>query len=131
MEFVNKKTKDGKIVKLKNYKRRAMINKIKRRILLILLVLIVLIFILLYAPFMKIKKINCYGNKQVMAEDIISTSNICIGNNIFRINKNKATESIVNNPYINKVTITRKLPSTININVEECQVYAYVKTGNK
>lgn len=131
MEYINKKTKDGKVVKLKNYKRRALINRIKRRLFLFLFVLIILIFILLYAPFMQVKSINCYGNNLIKTEDIISSSQICKGNNIFRINKSKAISLIKENPYIKDVKISRKLPSTININIEECRVSAYIKNGNK
>lgn len=130
MEYINKTTKDGKVVKLKNYKKKVKINKIKRRLFLVLFLLIILIIILLYAPFMQIKKINCYGNSVISSEDIVLNSKICIGNNIFRINKNKAIDYIDDNPYVKTVNIYRKLPSTININIEECQVFAYLKKDN-
>ncbi len=126
MKYVDKTTEGGKIVKLKNYKKRAKRNRIKRKILLVFLILIILIFILLYAPFMKVKTINCIGNEKISAEEIVSASKICIGNNIFRINKIKAINSIEDIPYIKDITIDRKLPSTININVEECIVRAYI-----
>ena len=131
MEYINKQTKDGKIVKLKNYKKRALINRIKRRLFLILFILIILIIILLNAPFMQIKKINCFGNNLVKTEDIITSSKIYKGNNIFRINKSKAIKLIKEYPYVKDVKISRKLPSTINININECQVASYIKNGNK
>lgn len=126
MKYVDKTTEGGKVVKLKNYKKRAKRNKIRRKILLFFLILIILIIILLYAPFMKVKNINCIGNETITDEEIISLSKICIGNNIFRINKSKAIDCIDNISYIKNVTIDRKLPSTVNINVEECRVRAYI-----
>lgn len=126
MKYVDKTTEGGKIVKLKNYKKRAKRNRIKRKILLVFLILITIIIILLYAPFMKVKKINCIGNEKISTEEIISTSKICIGNNIFRINKSKAIDCIDDISYIKNVIIDRKLPSTVNINIEECIVRAYI-----
>ncbi len=131
MEYINKETRDGKIVKLKNYKRRALINRIKRRLFIALFIIIILIIVLLNAPFMQIKMINCVGNRFVTSEEIVKSSQIYKGNNILRINKSKSIDLIKTNPYIKNVIITRKLPSTININVEECQVCAYIKHGNK
>lgn len=126
MEYVNKKTHSGKIVKLKDYKRRAKINRIKRKLLLISLLLIILMFILLFAPFMQIKKINCIGNSRISSEDIIASSKINIGDNIIRISKKGAIDGIDDLAYVKKVEIDRKFPSTLNIKIVECQVYACV-----
>lgn len=126
MGYIEKTTKDGKVVKLKDYKKRVRRNKFKRKLLLFCLLMFVLIMILLYAPFMKVKKISCTGNNLVSAEEIIGASKICKGNNIFRINKGKAIDNIDDFPYIKSVKVDRKLPSTVNIIVEECKLSAYV-----
>lgn len=131
MGYVSKTTKDGKVVKLKNYKRRVKINRIKRKLFLVMFLLIILAIILLFAPFMQIKKINCSGNAVVQTDEIISSSKIVVGDNIFRINKKRAIDSIDDNPYIKTVKIDRKLPSTINILVEECQVRAYIEKNKQ
>lgn len=131
MEYISKKTHSGKVVKLKNYKRRAKINKLKRKLLLILLLLIILIIILLFAPFMQIRKINCIGNNKVSAEDIIASSNIKNGDNIIRINKKKAIDGIDDISYVKNVKIERKFPSTINIKIVECQVYSYIPINDQ
>ncbi len=126
MKLIDKTTESGKVVKLNDYKKRVRRNRLKRKILLFIFILIILFTILLYAPFMKIKTINCTGNEKISAEEIISSSNICFGNNIFRINKGKAEDNIENISYIKNVSIDRRLPNSININVEECQVRAYI-----
>lgn len=126
MGYVEKTTKDGKVVKLKDYKKRVRRNKFKRKLLLLCFIVFIVIMILLYAPFMKVKTISCTGNTSISAEEIISASKICKGNNIFRINKSKAIDYIENFSYIKSVKIDRKLPSTVNIIVEECKLSAYV-----
>lgn len=131
MEYVSKTTREGKVVKLKNYKRRARINKLKRKLLLLFFLLIILFLILLFAPFMQIKTINCTGNNKISAEEIITASNINVGDNIIRINKKKAIDCIDDIPYIKSVDIDRKYPSAINIKVVECQVHAYVPLNDK
>ena len=131
MKLVNKTTEGGKVVKLKDYKKRVRRNRLKRKLLLVLLILLVIALILLYAPFMKIKNINSVGNEKVPCEEIIASSQIYKGNNIFRINKSKATKNIEDIPYIKSVSIDRILPSTISIIVEECQVCGYILDNKK
>ena len=131
MEYISKKTNSGKVVKLKNYKRRAKINKIKRKLLLLLLLLIILIVILLFAPFMQIKKINCIGNSKITTDEIIASSSIKKGDNIIRLSKKKAKDGINDLAYIKNVEIEKKLPSTINIKVVEAQVCAYIPIDDK
>lgn len=130
MKYINKTTENGKVVKIKNYKKRAKINKIKRKMLLFFLLVLTVTIVLTYAPFMKITKINCAGNEKLTSEDIISASKICIGNNIFRVNKNKAINNIKTIPYIKEVSIKRRLPSTMNITVTENRVYSYINLDN-
>lgn len=131
MEYVDKTTKDGKVVKLKNYKRRARINRIKRKLLLLFLLLIILVIILLFAPFMQIKKINCTGNVHIASEEIIKASGIYAGDNIIRINKSSAIDNIDNISYIKSVEIDRKFPSTLNIKIVECHIHAYIEQDKK
>ncbi len=127
MKYIDKTTQSGKVVKLKNYKRRARRNKIRRKVLLFLLIFVAISFFLMYAPFMKVKSINCYGNSKITSEELVSTSGFCIGNNIIRVNKSKALKSISDLPYVRNVKIRRRFPSKINIAITECQVYAYAK----
>lgn len=132
MRYISKTTNNGKVVKLKNYKRRAIINKIKRRILIFVLVVSLVWLGLAYAPFMKIKNIDCYSNVKIPSKDIISASKICKGNNILRINTKRAIKLIKQTlPYADEVKIRRKFPSTVNINVIESEVASYTKMKDK
>lgn len=71
------------------------------------------------SPIFNIKDIQVSNNNQVSAETIISLSEIKIEENIFRFNSSKATDKIKENAYIEKVKIHRKIPHTIQIEVEE------------
>lgn len=127
MKYIDKTTQSGKVVKLKNYKRRARRNKIRRKVLLFLLILVAISFFLMYAPFMKVKSINCYGNSKIESKELVSASGFCIGNNIIRVNKSKALKTISDLPYVRDVKIRRRFPSKINIAITECQIFAYAK----
>lgn len=131
MGYIDKTTMDGKVVKLKDYKKRVRRNKMKRKFLLVCFLLFIVIMILLYAPFMQVKMINCTGNIYVSTEEILAASKICKGNNIFRINKNKAIDLIEDISYIKSVKIDKRLPSTINIIVEECKLSAYILSNKE
>lgn len=132
MRYISKTTNNGKVVKLKNYKRRAIINKIKRKILFFVLIVGLIWLGLAYAPFMKIKNIDCYSNVKISSKDIISASKICKGNNILRINTKRAIKLIKQTlPYADEVKIRRKFPSTVNINVIEAEIASYVKMKDK
>ena len=132
MRYISKTTNDGRVVKLKNYKRRVLINKIKRRVLVFALIAVLIWLGLAYAPFMKIKSIDCYSNVKIPSKDIISASKICKGNNILRINTKRAVKLIKQTlPYADEVKIRRKFTSTVNINVIEAEVASYVKMKDK
>lgn len=130
MRYIDKTTKSGKVVKLKNYKKRVRRNRLKRKLALFLLIFIALAVFFTNVPFMRVKNIYCYGNSKVASEELISASGFCIGNNIIRVNKSKALDEIAKLPYVKTVKIRRKLPSRINIAITECDVAAYAKLGD-
>jgi len=131
MKYITKENKEGKVIKLKNYKRRAKINKIKRKLLLITILLIILLIILCYTPILQIRKINCIGNKTISYEDIISASNIKLGDNMIRTSKCDAIDNIDNIPYIKNVEIEKDFPSTILIKITECEINSYIEINKK
>ena len=93
------------------------IHVIKYTMLVILFITVILCA--MFSPLFNIKTIAVEGNKKIGEKEIISLSQIQIEENTFKLNKNKIIKQIKENPYINKVTITRKLPSNIIIQVEE------------
>lgn len=80
---------------------------------------ITLILCAMFSPLFNIKTIEVQGNEKVTESEIISLSQIQIEQNTFQLNKRKIKKQIKQNAYIGKVKISRKLPSTLIIQVEE------------
>ena len=110
-----KNTSSGKKVKNKKSSK-----KIATIFSLIILVAMIIVF-LLAAPIFNINNIKVEGNEKVSAEEIISLSQLKKGENIFKFN-NSIISNIKQNKYIENVTITRKLPDTVKITVEERKI---------
>jgi len=104
----------------------------RQRILFRLLLLVMIITMsttyLLKSDFLAIKNINIYGNSHIPSDEIISISRINIGDNILRIKKTAVEKDINSISYIKNVEVKRKLPSTININVEERKPVLQIKS---
>lgn len=72
------------------------------------------------AVFFKVETIEVTGNSRYTAQEITESGGIRVGDNLFLINKFKASEAITQSlPYISSVRISRKLPDTLCIAVEE------------
>lgn len=89
------------------------------------------------SPIFNMKEIQVVGNEQVSEETIISLSELKTGENIFRFGVFKVIGNLKENAYIEKVKIHRKIPSTVQIEVEERKhnysvdflgKYAYINT---
>lgn len=53
------------------------------------------------------------------AEEVILASGVELNTNIFKLSKKDVVSSVATLPYVKSVTVTKKLPSTILINIEE------------
>ena len=111
--------------KQKMSKKQRQILKKKKRIKLmlkftaLLIIIIAGIIIALVSPIFNIKEINVSNNNQINTETIISLSQLNLGQNIFKFNKNKVNKNIKTNAYIESVEIKRKLPNKVQIQIEE------------
>ena len=131
-------TKKKKISK-KERKRQKRIKRVK-----FILKLVVIIGIIaggttfaLVSPIFNIKDIIVTDNNKVPNDTIISLSTLQVEQNIFKVYTKNLENKIKENPYIEKVTIHRKLPSTVEIKVTERVAqyavdymgkYAYINT---
>ncbi len=71
----------------------------------------------------KINTIQVIGTSRYSAEDIIKESGILQGDNLFLIQKVSAENSLKEKmPYIGTVTISRKLPGTVQIEISDATV---------
>lgn len=89
------------------------------------------------SPIFNIKDIKVINNSQITSDTIISLSGLKPEENIFKFYKKNVINKIKENPYINSVEVHRKLPNTIEIDVEErtpafsvdyMGKYAYINT---
>lgn len=98
----------------------------KKKIILAILKWLILLMLLagsitylLLSPLFNIINVDVTGNSKISIEQIKSLSQIQIGENIFKIKKKEVINNIKENPYIDSVIVSRKLPNTIDIKVEE------------
>ncbi|MCX7884117.1 MAG: FtsQ-type POTRA domain-containing protein [Caloramator sp.] len=105
----------------------------KRKILIMFCLLLILIGIFLSVIFKSnyfvINNIIINNNKFVKKEELIVLCE-AKGQNIFLINKEKIKEKIENNPYIESVSIKKKLPCTIIIDIKEKKVKGLIRFEN-
>lgn len=126
IEMTNKnkiKREEKQKRKLKQEERKR--KKRKRRIQFVLKTVFLLGIIVggisfaMISPIFNIKEIQITNNKQVSSETVISLSELKTEENIFRFNTSKVINKIKQNAYIENVKIYRKIPSMIEIELEE------------
>ena len=91
----------------------------------------------LTSPIFNIREIKVFNNSQVPADTIISLSGLKIDENIFKFYNGNVINKIKENSYIEDVKVHRKLPNTVEIDIEEriaqysveyMGKYAYINT---
>ena len=83
--------------------------------------------IMLLTPGFDIKEIEVRGNAVLKEEEIIRSSGIIKGVNIFSVNLGEAKDNIKSMGYIESVKVNRSLPSTVKIDVVEEVGVGYIK----
>lgn len=82
----------------------------------------------LTTPVFNIASIEVYGNEKNSAQTYISLSKIDINStNIFAITESRINKDIKESPYVEMVTIKRKLPNILQIDVTERKVAYQIK----
>ena len=71
------------------------------------------------SPIFNIRDIEVLNNNEVSAETVISLSELKKDENIFKFNMANVSKKIKENAYIENVKISRKIPSTVKIEIEE------------
>lgn len=90
------------------------------------LLIAISIFAFLQSDYFAISEIIITGNKLVSNEQLISQSQIVRGMNIFRVNIEKTSRTLSEHSRLKDVKVTRILPSTISIEVEERNAVALI-----
>ncbi len=94
------------------------------------LVLICAAILAAVTVFFKVKEITVVGDTRYDAQELAKASQISVGENMFFLNKFAAIDRIFkDHPYLDEVTMHRRLPDTIEINVTECVPVAALESG--
>lgn len=83
--------------------------------------------IMLLTPAFDIKEIEVHGNSVLKDEEIIRSSGVVKGVNIFGISLGEAKDNIKSMGYVESVKVKRSLPSTVEITVVEEVGVGYIK----
>lgn len=114
-----KKSASSKKSEARTYSNTKTKNFLPLKVFACLILLVGLIIFLLCSSLFNIKNISVSGNNRLSENKIISLSTLEINNNMFRFNKSEIEKKIKENAYVESVKISRKLPSTVKINIEE------------
>ncbi|MGL5647723.1 MAG: cell division protein FtsQ/DivIB [Clostridium sp.] len=88
-----------------------------------------LVLILTKSTFLNVKKVVVEGENLALKESLEEKGEIFLEQNLLFIKPNEVEKKIMENPYVQKVTISKKLPNTIKVNVEESDIAFYTGKG--
>ena len=103
---------------------------------------ITMVLCIIFLPAFRVKTVNIEGNVVLTDEEILAMTGLeynahlmsGVSGNIFDIlslNYGKTEQMIMErNPYVESITISVKIPSTVTIEVKERQKIAYIKTAD-
>lgn len=82
------------------------------------------------AVFFKVDTIEVTGNSRYSEQEILDSAGLSVGDNMFLLNKYDAAAKITKSlPYVSSVRISRRLPDTLVLEVEEIQQPAALETA--
>lgn len=114
----------------KNKRRKKRSKKLVKFFVILILLFSGIISFCLFTPFFNLTEVIVTGAEQISEEQIIASSNLIYGENIFKINKSEVAKSIKGFPEIESVKISRKPFSKIQISVTETYPhYIFKSTG--
>ncbi|MCI8961994.1 MAG: FtsQ-type POTRA domain-containing protein [Clostridia bacterium] len=113
-----KKNKNPKIEKEKRMRKYRIIKSIFKLVIFIAL-LTGLVVYAFTSPIFNINEIRVLGNEEFSEEEYLKLSELKTGENIFNFRKSTIISNIKTNGYVESVKIKRKLPTKIDIIIEE------------
>ena len=126
MDLIKQYLEDHKLnekIRLTKFKKRIYrISKVVAIIIIIFAVLLTfrrMIIFLKFTDIFKTANIIVEGNRSLKYEEVLKAGEIDNVKNIFQIDLKRVRNLLLNHPRIKEVTIKRKLPDTIIINIEE------------
>ena len=94
------------------------------------LVMVAIIFVM--SVFFRVSNVTVSGNQHYSDQEIIRALDIEEGDNLFFFDRFAAlSRAFAKLPYIEEVSIERKLPNKVKINVTESEALAYIPLGDE
>src|SRR5690625_2275984 len=120
---------EDRIPKLKKLRKK----KANRRLLFYLSIFFILISIIVYlqSPLSYVKTIDIKGYDVTTEEDILERSELTLTTNIWEVRKSQIENKILEHPLIKNVEVSRQLPQTINIKVDEHKIIGFLYEDNQ
>ena len=115
----------GKKKKKKRKKKRYLLKFV------IFLLAVAAVVFFLRSDFFNIEKVNVLNNDHYTEEQIIQMVGIKTGDNLFEFTARGLKKKLAEDPYIETVEVSRKLPHTLEINVKEREENIVVPYGEK
>lgn len=95
-----------------------------------LAVVVGIIFVL--SVLLRVSEIRVEGNEHYTAQEIINATGLETGDNIFFFDKfSTISRAYTKLPYLEEVTVERRLPGTLTIRVVESKALAYLEVGDE
>lgn len=94
-------------------------------------VVVLIAAMVLAFPIFKVKDIEVTGNSHLSQDDITNASGVRTGDNLARVNTQKAASNVVGNVWVKQATVDRQLPSTVTIDVQERKPVAWIDDNGK
>ncbi len=106
-------------------------KKVKFSVIVLIIILLGTAFYVFYSPYFIIKTVKLRGVNSFNENLISSYMEEYIGQNIIYLKKDKIEKKISNLKYVDNVTFTRELPSTVHFTVDESDlVFRFIRDGN-
>ena len=83
------------------------------------------------SPRFAIKTVTVEGAQRLTPEDVAKAGAVNVGANVFLLDLDEARSKIEHEPYVAKATVTRRLPSTVSIQIVEREPSAIVSVGDE
>jgi cell division protein FtsQ len=85
----------------------------------------------LTSPRFAVRQIEVKGGKRKTEDQIAQVAGIKRGDNVFAVDTNQVEQKLLSDPWVKQVKVTRALPSTVSIELEEREAGALASIGDR
>ena len=130
---VNSSNQEQTVKNKKKYVSKKRIVR-RRKIILVSTLILVLgltLIILSFTVFFPIKTMHVSGNEKYRFDEILNSIDAVTSDNLLLASEKRANKVLkANYPYIKSIEFEKKLPFTLNVIVNEYEIFAQIKSGN-